>query len=458
MPLVHHGIVAATDDDGDETSARVCAEDVKNMMNARVRSSRNAPARNLNAGRRGGRTGNGGDCALPQYHMVGGGDDDDDDDDASENDTDEDSDDHSCAPTSRGDPVTVTATADDDMRQIRTVDTSDLFVTPHVADATTTTTTTAHNDGPTHSTTDRDEVPVPWHTSASRGVKNAFQMRDDDVRSAVSMSGANALKRLYTVRYGAKARNMGCSLVAKENQHTIDSQAEMFDAGIKSISSGLNDDDDDDDAQNLHNHNPSSVQMPEDVTRAELISAILREKNKSATESTVRTSGVLREVPVRRRVTEEMHLRAAVDGERDCARGPRCQGNFVCDDGFTVMEYDSRARLLAHEDVGLCVLCSRLDEQKRFTQSASNNAAYADNMHPDLTPRYQNLVGVNDYCASQVYTFSSNDISALVHMVVIFSNLHFSRGYTRLSDGQCVPCYFQSVGKPLASGFRVGRT
>lgn len=430
----------------DDGAPMVAARDVTNALGERNRHAggrAKTSARNVKAGRRNKRAER---PKMDKFQMLDSASDEEDDDDDEA--TDDDEDEAPGAPSAEHIP------------SVRTINTTDLFNVKRCSDDDAAVDDGSGNDegGVSYASDDdnggggdkgehgKESVPIPFHVSTSRGVDNAFLQRDELRKRVCAQSGNTALARLMMLRHGEMSKKISASTVKHENNCAIDEQRQQFGRGVQSLAEGLGD---------------GAAAATDDITRAELLSALVAENEKHATETTIRTQSEAVEVPVRRRVVEEEHLREPYyDGEFACSEGERCQGRYVTGDGdgFTLVAYDALAKSRNGETGGgLCVLCSRLAEQLRYTKSASRNAAYAENRMPDLMPAYQNLVGENEYSVTQVYQFQSKSIKGLMWPVAIMSRLHFRRKPRRMPDGKVVRAYAQSTVKPMHTPFQDGR-
>jgi len=302
------------------------------------------------------------------------------------------------------------------------------------------------------------DVVLPIIIENKRDTKSAFEIEQHRINLIMQASGSKALQKLYTSRHGVMSRKPPASTAGAETRHAIEEQYQQFEDGVRSIR-----DDSVDPSEN-------------DMTRAELFGSLLEMPAQDAENLSVRTLDSIPDVEIRHRATEEEYLRAPFyDGERECRNGQRCQGNFVVRvGGFTLVEYNS-LELVAHrkEHVNqirtgpskscdkchaqLCVICSRMLQQKRWATNAARNCAYDEESVPSILPDYHNLIGPGEYDAHQVYSCSKNKIQFPELPVVIFCNTSFRRSERQMDDGAIVPEYKQVLTKPEVPAFRDGR-
>jgi len=144
-------------------------------------------------------------------------------------------------------------------------------------------------------------------------------------------------------------------------------------------------------------------------------------------------------IPTRLRTMDEMCMRPAeYPFERECAKGEKCEGNFIDRlHGFTLVEYPSEDIIKYYQEVNkiekkhgdsiktkkmlkeklatpsrrLCVLCERVANDEAFVDSQANK----DN---NIIPTYKVMIGEGEYSVREVLLTPENEKNGPTYAII----------------------------------------
>jgi hypothetical protein len=296
-------------------------------------------------------------------------------------------------------------------------------------------------------------------------VKDIQEADHEDPISELSLTNnAQSIRELFTIHQKRPSRGGTSRITGTSNNAFFQDHHKKFETGL----------------QNL----PDSFKMPkpsvdgnsltddmEELSLSYLAETIVDADSKSIEKIGSKLIDQLPHIEFRSRQQEEERMRECMTGERQCAKGDRCEGLYIGDTkgikGFVLVSYETNEALAyynlhkqwpEHIKPRKCVICERKEMNAIFNEFFAGNSERSDTDHPmryvgQIT--YHNKVGDGEYSPYDVIVTDPNSFGKLLYPIVLHSRI-FYRIVIRTYNGKDIRFYQQNTTLP--SSFRVGRT
>lgn len=296
-------------------------------------------------------------------------------------------------------------------------------------------------------------------------VKDIQQAPHDDPISELSLTNnAQSIRELFTIHQKRPSRGGASRITGTSNNAFFQDHHKKFETGLQSLP----------DSFKMPKPSVDGNSLADDMTELSLsylAETIVDADSKSIEKIGSKLIDQLPHIEFRSRQQEEERMRECMAGERQCAKGDRCEGLYIGDTkgikGFILVSYETTEALAyynvykqwpEHIKPRKCVICERKEMNAIFNEFFAGNSERSDIEHPmryigQIT--YHNKVGDGEYSPYDVIVTDPNSFGKLLYPVVLHSRI-FYRIVIRTYNGKETRFYQQNTTLP--SSFRVGRT